>query len=58
MTQYMKSVITMLLTRLQTSKTDSYTYSLVYFFMFTMAINVNNLTPDFLIGAVEEVQPQ
>ncbi len=54
----MKSVIMMLLKRLQTSKTDNYTYYLVYFFMFTMAIDSNDLNPDFLIGAVEQIQPQ
>lgn len=48
----------MLLTRLQTSKTDNYVYYLVYFFMFAMAVNTNDITPDFIIGAVEQVQPQ
>lgn len=56
--QYMKSIVTMLLTRLQTARTDKYLYSLVYYFMFAMAIKVDGLTPDFLIGAVEAVQPQ
>ncbi|TDL23186.1 Cse1-domain-containing protein [Rickenella mellea] len=56
--QYVKGVITMLLTRLQTSKTDNYVYHLVHFFSFCMAIESNGLTPDFIIGAVEQVQPQ
>lgn len=56
--QYMKSIVTMLLTRLQTARTDNYVYHLVYFFMFSMAIRREGLTPDFLAGAVEQVQPQ
>ncbi|EJD01973.1 Cse1-domain-containing protein [Fomitiporia mediterranea MF3/22] len=56
--QYMKSIVTMLLTRLQTGKTDNYAYQLVYFFLYAMAIDADELTPDFVIGAVEQVQPQ
>lgn len=48
----------MLLTRLQTSKTDQYTYCFVYFVVYTMAIDVPGLGPDFAIKAVEEVQPR
>ncbi|KAH8112452.1 Cse1-domain-containing protein [Phellopilus nigrolimitatus] len=55
--QYMKSILTMLLTRLQTARTDIYLYSLVYFFIFAMAIDVDGSAPDFLIGAIEQVQP-
>ena len=55
---YMKSIVTMLLTRLQTGRTDKYTYELVRFFMFVCALNVNSMTPDFLLVAVEDVQPQ
>ncbi|KAL5498046.1 CSE1_1 [Sanghuangporus vaninii] len=55
--QYMKSIVTMLLTRLQTARTDNYVYQLIYFFLFTMAIDVEGLTPDFLIRAIEGVQP-
>ena len=55
---YMKSVVTMLLTRLQTSKTDKYTYYFVYFIAYTMAIDAPGLGPDFMVGAVEQVQPQ
>ncbi|KAK7678006.1 hypothetical protein QCA50_018946 [Cerrena zonata] len=56
--EYMRMIIVTLLTRLQTSKTDNYVYHFVYFLLFTMAINVDGLTPDFVIGAVEEIQPQ
>lgn len=56
--QYFRAVIVTLLTRMQTSKTDKYVYHFVYFLMFTMAINVQGLTPDFLIATVEEIQPR
>ncbi|KDQ49269.1 hypothetical protein JAAARDRAFT_201016 [Jaapia argillacea MUCL 33604] len=56
--QYFRPVIIALLTRMQTSKTDKYVYHFVYFLMFTMAIQVEGLTPDYLLGTVEEVQPQ
>jgi len=54
---HMKNIITMLLTRLQTARTDIFAYYTVYFFTFAMAIKVDGLTPDFLIGSVEELQP-
>lgn len=47
-----------LLTRLQTSKTDKYTYGMVYFLLYTLAIDHGGWTPDILVAAVEEVQPQ
>lgn len=43
---------------MQTSKTDNYVYHFVYFLLFTMAIDAEGLTPDFLISAVEGIQPQ
>jgi exportin-2 (importin alpha re-exporter) len=58
LSQYMKSIMTMLLTRLQTGRTDNYLYYMVYFLTFSMAIEGDGLTPDFVIGAVEQVQPQ
>ena len=57
MKQYFRPLIITLLTRMQTSKTDKYVYHFVYFLLFSMAINVDGLTPDFVIGAVEEIQP-
>jgi exportin-2 (importin alpha re-exporter) len=42
---------------MQTSKTDKYAYLFVYFLLFSMAVNVDGLTPDFTVGAVEEIQP-
>ncbi|THH02005.1 hypothetical protein EW026_g797 [Hermanssonia centrifuga] len=55
--QYFRAIIVTLLTRLQTSKTDKYVYYFVHFLLFAMAINVDGLTPDYVIGAVEEIQP-
>ena len=55
--QYFRPVIVTLLTRMQTSKTDKYVYHFVYFLLFSMAINVDGLSPDYVVGAVEEVQP-
>ena len=56
--QYVRAIIVTLLTRMQTSKTDNYVYHFVYFLLFSIAINVEGLTPDFILGAVEEVQPK
>jgi len=47
-----------LLTRMQTSKTDKYVYLFSHFLLFTMAIDVNGLGPDYVISAVEDIQPQ
>lgn len=55
--QYFRGVLVTLLTRLQTSKTDRFVYYLVYFFCFVLAIQRPELTPDFLIRAVDEIQP-
>ena len=54
--QYIRPILITLLTRLQTSKTDIYVYYFVYFLMYTMAIQVEGLTPDFIILAVESIQ--
>ena len=42
---------------MQTSKTDKFVYYFVYFLLFSMAIKVDGLIPDFVLGAFEEVQP-
>ncbi|GLB42771.1 putative importin alpha re-exporter [Lyophyllum shimeji] len=55
--QYFKAVIITLLTRMQTSKTDKYVHLFTRFFLYTMALNVEGLTPDYVIGTVEEIQP-
>ena len=56
--QYLRAVIMDLLKRMQSSKTDKYVYHFVYFFLFTMAIHVEGLGPDYMIGAVEGIQPK
>lgn len=55
--QYMRALMVTLLTRMQTSKTDKYVYHFTHFFLFAMAIDVPDLGPDFVVSAVEEVQP-
>ena len=45
-----------LLTRMQTSKTDRFVYYLVYYLSFCLAIDVNGLTPDYIVGEVEGIQ--
>ena len=49
-------MIVNLLNRMQTSKTDKYVHHFVYFLTFVMGINVNGLSPDYLIGIVEQIQ--
>ncbi|KAG2347759.1 hypothetical protein BDR05DRAFT_996109 [Suillus weaverae] len=57
--QYFKAVVMTLLTRMQTSKMDkSYVYLFLHFLLFTMALNVDGLSPDYVISAIEEIQPQ
>nr|VWP01251.1 Succinate-semialdehyde dehydrogenase (EC [Ganoderma boninense] len=56
--QYFRGVIITLLSRMQTSKTDKYVYHFVYFLGFCLAINVEGLTPDYIIGEVETIQPR
>ncbi|KAG6872821.1 hypothetical protein C0995_006303 [Termitomyces sp. Mi166 len=55
--QYFKAIVMTLLTRMQTSKTDKYVHLFTKFFLFTMAINVDGLSPDYVIGTIEEIQP-
>ncbi|KAI0045803.1 importin alpha re-exporter [Auriscalpium vulgare] len=54
--KYMSSIIITLLTRMQNSKTSSYVYHFVHFLLYTVAINAEGLTPDYLIQAVESIQ--
>lgn len=54
--QYMKPLVMTLLTRMQTSKTDKYVYLFVRFILFTMAINVTGMSPDYLITNIEGIQ--
>jgi len=43
---------------MQQNKTNSYVYYFVYFLLYVLAINVDDLTPDYLIQTVEEIQPR
>ncbi|KIY43801.1 importin alpha re-exporter [Fistulina hepatica ATCC 64428] len=58
MRQYIKAVLLTLLTRMHTSKTDAYVYSFAKFILYMTAIRRDGLTPDYLISAVDEIQPQ
>ncbi|KAH8833705.1 Cse1-domain-containing protein [Flagelloscypha sp. PMI_526] len=57
LSSYFKDIVMTLLTRMQTSKTDKYAYQFSYFLLFTMALNIDGLTPDFVLGTVEGIQP-
>ena len=54
--QYFPAVIVSLLSRMQASKTDKYVHHFVYFLTFVMGINVDGLSPDYLIEVVEQIQ--
>jgi hypothetical protein len=55
--QYFTALVMTLLTRLQTNKTESFVHHFAYFLLFTMAIDVQGLGPDDVIGTVEGIQP-
>ncbi|KAI0296781.1 armadillo-type protein [Multifurca ochricompacta] len=54
---YFRQIILALLTRMQQNKTNIYIYYFVYFLLYVVAINVDGLTPDYLIQTVDEIQP-
>jgi exportin-2 (importin alpha re-exporter) len=56
--KYFRDVLMSLLTRLQTTRTDRFANGLALFFSYIMAAQANDLSPDFLISAVENIQPQ
>jgi hypothetical protein len=45
-----------LLTRMQQNKTNNYVYYFLHFLLYLLAINVDDLTPDYLIQTVDEIQ--
>jgi exportin-2 (importin alpha re-exporter) len=53
----LRAVLITLFTRLQTSKTDRYVQLFAHFVLYAMAVQVDGLAPDVLIGATEEIQP-
>lgn len=56
--QYLKPILLTLLTRMQANKTDKFVYLFTRFILYTMAINKEDFTPDHVIRAMEEIQPQ
>ncbi|KAL0945218.1 hypothetical protein HGRIS_000730 [Hohenbuehelia grisea] len=54
---FFKPVILTLLTRLHSNKTDKYAYGFTHFLLYTMALDISGLSPDYVIAAVEEIQP-
>lgn len=45
-----------LLVRLQANKTDKFSNYFAYFFLYMWAIQVEGLTPDYIIGLLEGIQ--
>lgn len=56
--QYLKPILISLLTRLHANKTDKFAYLFAKFLLFTMAIDIEDFTPDLIISTMEEIQPQ
>ncbi|THV04546.1 importin alpha re-exporter [Dendrothele bispora CBS 962.96] len=57
LSNFFKGVILSMLTRMQASKTDNFVFLFAKFLLFVMAINVNGLGPDYVIGTIEGIQP-
>ncbi|KAN0129953.1 Armadillo-type fold [Lactarius tabidus] len=51
-----RQIIMTLLTRMQQNKTNNYVYYFLHFLLYLLAINVDDLTPDYLIQTVDEIQ--
>ncbi|KAH9945469.1 CAS/CSE protein [Epithele typhae] len=56
--QNLRGIFLMMLQRMQTSKTDSFVYYFVYFLSFCLAVEVNGMTPDYVVSQVEAIQAQ
>ncbi|RIA85430.1 exportin-2-like protein [Glomus cerebriforme] len=56
--KYLAAIITLLLTRMKSSKTDKYTLSFVYFVCFFLAIEKEGVGPDYVIQAFDSMQPR
>jgi exportin-2 (importin alpha re-exporter) len=54
----MRPVVMTLLTRMQTSKTATYEYLFARFILYSVALNIDGLGPDYMIAVVEGIQPQ
>ncbi|KAF7308719.1 Importin N-terminal domain-containing protein [Mycena chlorophos] len=56
LSQYFKAVITSLLNRLHSSKTDKFSYLFARLMLYCTAVNIEGLGPDYLISTMEEIQ--
>ncbi|KAF8583471.1 Cse1-domain-containing protein [Ramaria rubella] len=56
LSQYFPAVIMSLLTRLQANKTDKFANLFATFVLYILAIRVDGVTPDFVVGVVEAAQ--
>ncbi|KAG7096402.1 hypothetical protein E1B28_003845 [Marasmius oreades] len=54
--QFFRPILMTLLTRMHTSKTDNFVYLFSKFLLYTMALNVEGLGPDYVISGVEGIQ--
>ncbi|TIB17584.1 hypothetical protein E3P92_01009 [Wallemia ichthyophaga] len=57
MQDYIAPVLTLLLTRLQASKTDQFTRAFIHFFMLTAALDDKGYGVPFLVSGFDKVQP-
>lgn len=53
---YFPAILNSVFTRLQTSKTDKFTYSLAYWIFYATALPIEGLGPDTIVEAVESIQ--
>ncbi|KAJ3756512.1 CAS/CSE protein [Lentinula raphanica] len=56
--QYIKTIMLIVLTRMQNSKTDKFVHLLTRFLLFIMAANREGLGPDYVIELFETIQPR
>jgi len=50
-------VVMSLLTRLQGNRTDKFASLFAYFVLYVVAIEVEGVTPEYVMGTVEAAQP-
>lgn len=55
--QYIKTIMLIVLTRMQNSKTDKFVHLLTRFVLFIMSANKEGLGPDYVIEMFESIQP-
>ncbi|KAF7309671.1 Importin N-terminal domain-containing protein [Mycena indigotica] len=56
LSQYFKAVVTSLLNRLHSSKTDKFTYLFARLMLYCMAVNIDGMGPDYVVATMEEIQ--